>query len=104
MDEKFIRDRITALRLKKGVSEYQMSTDIGQNRSYVQAISSGRSLPSMKQFLKICAYFDITPLEFFSAESDNPQLLHKAIEKMRALDDDDITMLIGLVERLQSDR
>ena len=51
MDEEFIRNRITELRLKKGVSEYQMSMDLGQNKNYVQAISSGRALPSMKQFL-----------------------------------------------------
>lgn len=43
MDEEFIRNRITELRLKKGVSEYQMSMELGQNRSYIQAISSGRS-------------------------------------------------------------
>ena len=49
MDEEFIRNRITELRLKKGVSEYQMSMELGQNRSYIQAISSGRSMPSMKQ-------------------------------------------------------
>ena len=48
MDEEFIRNRITELRLKKGVSEYQMSMDLGQNKNYVQAISSGRALPSMK--------------------------------------------------------
>ncbi len=39
MDEEFIRNRITELRLKKGVSEYQMSMELGQNRSYIQAIS-----------------------------------------------------------------
>ena len=44
MDEEFIRNRITELRLKKGVSEYQMSMELGQNRSYIQAISSGRSM------------------------------------------------------------
>ena len=29
MNEKFVRDRITQLRLRKGVSEYQMSYDLG---------------------------------------------------------------------------
>ena len=73
MDEEFIRNRITELRLKKGVSEYQMSMELGQNRSYIQAISSGRSMPSMKQFLNICEYFEITPLQFFDAQENNPQ-------------------------------
>ena len=51
MDEEFIRNRITELRLKKGISEYQLSLELGQNRGYIQAISSGRALPSMKQLL-----------------------------------------------------
>lgn len=29
MDEEYIRNRITELRLKKGVSEYQMSLELG---------------------------------------------------------------------------
>ena len=95
MDEAFIRSRITELRLKKGVSEYQMSLDLGQNRSYIQAISSGRALPSMKQFLNICEYFEITPLQFFDSEEVNPQL-------MRTLKDEDLIMLIGFINRLQS--
>ena len=45
MDENFIRDRITQLRLRKGVSEYQMSYDLGHSRGYVYNISSGKALP-----------------------------------------------------------
>ena len=85
MDEAFIRSRITELRLKKGVSEYQMSLDLGQNRSYIQAISSGRALPSMKQFLNICEYFEITPLQFFDSEEVNPQLMKKLAKLLRSL-------------------
>lgn len=32
----FLRDRITQLRLQKGVSEYQMSLDLGHSRGYIQ--------------------------------------------------------------------
>lgn len=103
MDEEYIRNRITELRLKKNVSEYQMSLDLGQNRSYIQAISSGRALPSMSQFLNICDYFEILPLQFFDSETVNPQLLHKAMEGMRKLKDDDLIMLIGFINRLNPD-
>ena len=65
MDTQFVRDRITQLRLKKGVSEYQMSYDLGHSRSYVYNISSGKSLPPIAEFLQICNYFDITPSQFF---------------------------------------
>ena len=103
MEEEFIRNRITELRLKKGVSEYQMSMDLGQNKNYVQAISSGRALPSMKQFLNICEYMAITPFQFFDAQENNPQLIKKALDGMRKLSDDDLIMLIGLIGRLNSE-
>ena len=69
----FVRDRITQLRLKKGVSEYQMSYDLGHSRSYVYNISSGKSLPPMAEFLQICNYFDITPSQFFDESEENAQ-------------------------------
>ena len=42
---KFIRERITALRLEKHVSEYQMSYDLGHSRGYINNIS-GRKSPA----------------------------------------------------------
>lgn len=45
MYEDFIRNRITQLSLKKGVSEYQMSYDLGHSRGYIYNFSSGKSLP-----------------------------------------------------------
>lgn len=68
MDEEYIRKRITQLRIQKNVSEYKMSFDLGHSKSYIQSISSGRSLPSLPEFLYICDYFGITPAEFFDEE------------------------------------
>lgn len=53
MNDSFIRERISNLRLKKGVSEYKMSLDLGHSKSYIQSISSGKSLPSLTEFLYI---------------------------------------------------
>ena len=50
MDKMFIANRITELRLKKNVSEYQMSLDLGRNKSYIQSLSSGRNNPTMEIF------------------------------------------------------
>ncbi len=100
MDKEFIRNRITELRLKKNISEYQMSLDLGQNRSYIQAISSGRALPSMVQFLKICDYFEITPLEFFDSDAVNPQLLRKAMNGMKA--DEAVDNLLNMFSRTRT--
>lgn len=64
MNEDFVRERITALRLKKGVSEYQMSYDLGHSRGYIYNISSGKALPPLKEFFAICDYFGLTPAQF----------------------------------------
>lgn len=103
MDESFIRSRITQLRMKKGISEYQMSLDLGQNKGYVQAISSGRSLPSMQQFMKICNYFEITPMQFFDPEDDHPQLVRNAMDKIRTLNESDLILVLEIIDRFQED-
>ena len=100
MDERFIADRITELRLRKNISEYQLSLDLGKNKGYIQNISSGRSLPSMSQFYEICRYFDITPHEFFDEVLHNLPLYQKANDLLKQLDDDDMMAVIAILKRL----
>lgn len=100
MDTKFIRDRITQLRIQKGVSEYKMSYDLGHSRNYIYNISSGKSLPPMGEFLEICDYFGITPSQFFNDSTENPALLQTAIEEIKKLDDDDLMLCISNIGRL----
>jgi len=101
MYEQFVRDRISQLRLQKGVSEYKMSFDLGHSRGYVYNISSGKSLPPMKEFFAICEYFGITPLEFFDDKIKHPELIQKAVEGLKNLDDGDILMILNHINRLQ---
>ena len=49
MNEKYIAERITELRLRKNVSEYRMSLDLGHSNSYIRSITSGKALPSMSE-------------------------------------------------------
>ena len=100
MHEEFVRERITQLRLKKGVSEYQMSYDLGHSRGYIYNISSGKALPPLKEFFGICEYFEITPQQFFDAETSHPELIQKAVEGMRQLSENDMLMLLGIINRL----
>ena len=90
MYEEFVRDRITQLRLKKGVSEYQMSYDLGHSRGYIYNISSGKALPPLKEFFAICDYFQITPQQFFDDSIENPELIQKALDGIKQLDEIDI--------------
>lgn len=100
MDELFVRERITQLRLRKGVSEYRMSYDLGHSRGYVHNISSGKALPPMKEFFAICDYFGLTPQQFFDEGTQNPELIQKAVAGMKQLDETDLLMLLGLINRL----
>lgn len=99
MNEDFVRERITQLRLKKGVSEYQMSYDLGHSRGYVYNISSGKALPPLKEFFAICDYFEISPQQFFDESTDNPELIQKAVEGLKQMDETDLIMLLGIINR-----
>lgn len=100
MDEQFVRDRITQLRLRKGVSEYRMSYALGHSRGYVHNISSGKATPPMKEFLAICEYFELTPQQFFDEGTQSLELIQKAVNGMKQLNEDDMLMLLGIINRL----
>ena len=102
LDALFIKHRITDLRIKRGISEYKMSLDLGHSRSYIQSISAGRALPSLPEFLYICEYLDITPSAFFDDSEKEPILVQKALDGLRQLSDMDLLILIGMIDRLKS--
>lgn len=101
MNDKYIADRITALRIKKNVSEYRMSLELGQSKSYVQGITSGKALPSVKQLLNIIDYFEISPSEFFDDETDDPQRIHEIISLTKQLPSEDVDRVIDLMKRIK---
>lgn len=97
----FIKERITELRLKADVSEYQMSLELGQSRGYVQSISSGKAMPSMSGFFNICDYFGITPVEFFDTDIKEPNLLNDVMNTLKSLNEDDLLLIKEIAQRLQ---
>lgn len=100
MEIEYVRERITRLRLQKGVSEYKMSYDLGHSRGYINNISSGKTLPSMTEFFAICDYFDITPIEFFDTKTCNPKLSKTVFNAIEQLDEDDLALILANVNRL----
>ena len=100
MEPKFISDRISILRTKKNVSEYRMSTDLGHSKSYIQSISSGKSMPSMGEFLYICEYLGVTPREFFDDSINDPQLVQELYELTRNMSEANLKILVDLAKRL----
>ena len=65
-------ERLSALRMEKGVSARDMSLSLGQSESYINKIENRRTLPSMAGFFYICEYLGVTPCEFFDAQTTSP--------------------------------
>lgn len=101
MDETFIRERITQLRIAANKSEREMSLDLGHSGSYINSITSGRTVPSLKEFLYICEYLNVTPEMFFQAENDDlSPIKRKAIAELITLSDSDVALLFELMKRI----
>lgn len=102
MEEQFIRDRISKLREQKQVSERKMRLDLGHSTSYIRSITSGRSLPSMSEFLYICEYLGVTPMEFFNEDKATTLMQQKAIDYIYSMSDEDVSLMIGFIERMKA--
>ena len=98
MDLDFIRHRITELRLSKQISEYQLSLDLGQCKSYIQGITSGKALPSVKQLYNICDYFDISLSQFFDDDKPSSLLFCTTVNALKELDDCELILFHNLVQ------
>ncbi len=97
----FVRERITELRLAKGIkSERELSRRLGKNELYIQHITSGKQNVGLTSFFDICAFFDITPQEFFDPDLHNPGLVKETMKEIEKLPDDDIRQLKELARKL----
>ena len=101
MDKQFIRDRISSLRQEKLISEQKMSLDLGHSTSYIRSITSGKALSSMGEFLYICEYLGVAPMEFFNVEQATTLTQQEAITHIYSMSDEDIRLLIGFIERMK---
>lgn len=101
MNEKFIGDRLTALRIERGISEQKMSYELGMAKTYIWNICAHKAQPSMTGFLIICEYLKISPAEFFE-----PLLTERNFEHLKqyaSLSDDDKEIVDRIVRGLISD-
>ena len=57
-------------RKKLGLSQYKLAKEIGIAQSFMNEIESGRKMPSLEVFFRICDALDIT---LFPDEEDDPQ-------------------------------
>lgn len=95
----YLREKITDLRLEKNISEYRLSMEIGKCKTYIQTISSGRSLPSFEAFFDLCEYFEMTPEEFFTKSAATEQQRH-ILRQLSRLSGEDLNLVELLLNRL----
>ncbi len=88
--EVFLRNRITELREQRNVSEHCMSLELGKSGSYIRSITSGATLPSVKELFNIISYFEVSPSEFFAGLEDRSSPRYTLTEKLRGLSDEDL--------------
>lgn len=100
--EDTLRKRLVELRIKAGLSEYQLSLGLGLSKGYIQQISSGKALPSMKHFFDICEYFDISPSEFFDIENKDPALTKELVAVARSLNEEQMKLLIDIARNFET--
>lgn len=88
--ENFLRGRITELRMERNVSEHKMSLELGRSGSYIRSITSGISLPSLKELFNIMEYLEISPYDFFAPLNISEPQRVRLFEKLRTLSNEDI--------------
>ena len=89
-------ERLSQLRIEKGVSARDMSLSLGQSPNYINGIEGGKNYPSMETFFYICDYFGITPKEFFDIDSTNPTKATELMELVKSFSNENLDLLIAL--------
>lgn len=100
MYEKSFSERLSQLRLQKGVSARDMSLSIGQNPGYINNIETGKALPSMSNFFYICHYLDITPMDFFDYNVARPRDMDQICDRLNKLTDSQFSSIKEIVGEL----
>lgn len=101
MNDKKIGERITELRLAHGESEYKLSLEIGQARSYIGMVVAEKLTPSLPALANICRYYGITLSEFFNAEFTEEAEMF--IRKFNMLTDEDRAVILRTMDGLLCD-
>ena len=97
---RWFSERLTQLRMEKGVSARDMSLSLGQSESYINKIENRRAMPSMAGFFYICEYLGLTPQEFFDAGCANPAKTAKLARRAGALSPGQLEHVLQLIDDL----
>lgn len=93
-------ERLTQLRMEKGISARDMSLSLGQSESYINKIENRRTMPSMTGFFYICEYLGIEPQEFFDTETISPTKAAQIMQEIGKLSPDKADHILEVIKDL----
>lgn len=93
-------ERLTQLRMEKGVSARDMSLSLGQSESYINKIENKRTMPSMTGFFYICEYLGIEPQEFFDTKTISPAKAAEIMKEIGKLSSDKADHILQVIKDL----
>ena len=97
---KWFSERLTQLRMEKGVSARDMSLSLGQSESYINKIENKRTMPSMTGFFYICEYLGIEPQEFFDTKTISPAKAAEIMKEIGKLSSDKADHILQVIKDL----
>ncbi len=65
------KDRLKSLRLKRGVSQSELASEIGITLKQIQRYEHGTSEATMSKLIALADYFDVS-LDYLVGRSDDP--------------------------------
>lgn len=104
IEENYIANRISFLRMNKGVSAREMSLSLGLNENYIQKIENKQALPSVTVLGYICDYLGITLSEFFDEGNILPGRLRELNDELRKLTPAQIDIIMAMAKELSKGR
>ena len=91
-------ERLSSLRMQKGVSARDMSLSLGQSESYINKIENRRTMPSMAGFIYICEYLGIAPYEFFDINASSPHKLKEVEQELKRLTPEQVEHVLQIIK------
>ena len=96
----FFRERLSSIRIKKGITAETMSLDLERSPGFIHSLETGNSLPSVRSLFQVIEYLGVTFSEFFDIRNINPLALNKIVEAVQELDEEELDILAALIEKL----
>ena len=100
IDEKRFRERLALIRTSKNISARELSLRLGQSEGYINAIETGKSMPSLKMLFYICEELRISLSDFFDEGNKSPVLLTEIVKEGRRLNDKSLASILAIMKNI----